>query len=126
MGRESENKRELTVSLKIRTASKGSQWIALMNDLGSYAPIGMRARSNPPQRCPISSNAGQTGRERSTEWSAEAAEAGRAEYPVSPANKNLRVGVGGEVVVERGSMTKEAHREAALRRGGEKNRVSFE
>jgi len=37
---------------------------------------------------------------------------------VSPANQNLRVGVGGEVVVERGSMTKEDQREAALRRGG--------
>ena len=49
------------MSLNILTASMGALWIGDIWYRGAYAPMGIKARSNGPNRLPISLNAGQTG-----------------------------------------------------------------
>lgn len=46
-------------TLWICTASAGSTCWGFMKSRGSYAPMGMAARSKGPRRCPISGKAGQ-------------------------------------------------------------------
>jgi hypothetical protein len=57
----------------------------LMNHRGAYAPIGINDKSNPPNTCPISLNAGQ----HSNSSSLPVNPLGTVRYPVSPANHTL-------------------------------------
>ena len=86
------------ISLNKRTLSCGAQWTGETKFLGSYAlkiigqypttnkmfetkaihPIGIKARSKPPNLSPISLNAGHTGR------SSSFSPSNTARYPVSP------------------------------------------
>jgi hypothetical protein len=61
--RSSSGEQRLTRSLNILTASMGALWMGDIWNRGAYAPMGIRARSNGPNRLPISLNAGQTGKD---------------------------------------------------------------
>jgi len=70
-------------SLNVRTPSWGAQCTGDMIERGRYAPIGISARSKPPNFSSIFSKAGQWGT--SSSFSPSFTE----RYPVSPANQTL-------------------------------------